>query len=61
MARPKKAKSESITPPPPPKHWSEVKHGCCSCVHLKLDVKATPCRDCESFNYWEDANPGSAL
>ena len=52
MARPKKTDSA----PPPPKDPATVKHGCCSCKHYKLDVKAMPCRDCEKWNYWEDAS-----
>jgi len=53
MARVKKPD----TPPPPPKHPRECKHGCGDCVHFRLDVKAFPCRDCERWNYWEDAHP----
>ena len=56
MARPKKAIIASPSPSaPPPKHWRDVGHGCCSCTHYKLDAKAFPCRDCEGWNYWEDA------
>ena len=44
-------------PPPPPKHPRECKHGCTDCKYLSLDVKAFPCRDCERWNYWEDAHP----
>ena len=53
MARVKKADM----PPPPPKHPRECKHGCTDCIHYRLDVKAFPCRDCERWNYWEDAHP----
>lgn len=42
---------------PPPRERGTVKHGCCSCVHYHLPVKDFPCRDCERFNYWEDAKP----
>ena len=54
MARTKKLEA----PPPPPKHPRDVKHGCCSCKYYKLDSKEFPCRPCEKFNYWEDAQPG---
>lgn len=57
MARPKKTDSA----PPPPKDPATVKHGCCSCIHYKLDVKTMPCRECEHWNYWEDANPSAGL
>lgn len=62
MARVKKTEAA----PPPPKSSRDVKHGCCSCKHYKLDVKAFPCRDCEQWNYWEDSelstvrSPGEA-
>ena len=55
MARSKK----TDTAVPPPKSASEVKHGCCSCKHYRLDTKNHPCRDCEQWNYWEDAQPFS--
>ena len=54
MARPTKT---TPTDAPPPKPSSQVKHGCCSCTHYRLDAKAFPCRDCEQWNYWEDAHP----
>lgn len=53
MARVKK----TAAAPPPPRPNGSVKHGCCSCKHYKLDVKAFPCRDCERWNYWEDSEP----
>lgn len=53
MARVKKPDA----PPPPPKHPRECKHGCTDCKYYRLDVKAFPCRDCERWNYWEDAHP----
>lgn len=55
MARVKKTDAA----PPPPKHWSEVKHGCCSCKYYKNDFKDknSPCYPCTDWNYWEDAHP----
>ena len=45
--------------PPPPKHWREIKHGCCSCKYYKDDPKnkTSPCYPCTDWNYWEDAEP----
>ena len=53
MARTKKTE----TVPPRPKHWSEVKHGCCSCRFYKDDVRNYPCRPCQNWSHWEDAAP----
>ena len=53
MARVKKTEAA----PPPPKHWREIKHGCCSCKFYKEEPKNFPCRPCTDWNYWEDAKP----
>jgi len=53
MPRVKKEKANA--PVPPPKKNDEVKHGCCSCLHYKKDIKLEPCKSCERWNYWEDA------
>ena len=59
MARPKKTDAA----PPPPKHWSEVKHGCCSCKFYKDDFKDknSPCYPCTNWNYWEAAEPNKVM
>lgn len=59
MARVKK--TEAVAPSP--KHWSEVKHGCCSCRFYKDDPKdkRSPCYPCTQWSHWEDANPGNPI
>lgn len=58
MARVKKTEAA----PPPPKHWREIKHGCCSCRFYRDDPKdkSSPCYPCTDWNYWEDADPDQA-
>ena len=57
MARPKKTAQTTATPVPPPKDARDVRHGCLSCLHFSKDARAFPCKDCEKWNYWEDACP----
>ncbi len=32
----------------------DVKHGCCSCAHYKLQMSKEPCKSCKRWSNWVD-------
>ena len=44
-------RKKPVPVPPLPRN---IKHGCVSCKHKDVPVKAEPCRSCENWSAWED-------